>query len=75
MLDDIIQDNLQIILEAIVLIENLFSKINIADDLVSSANGVLILDAIAMRLQVVGELLKKTSKMNKSLLKTYKYVR
>jgi len=75
MLDDIIQDNLQIILEAIVLIENLFSKINIADDLVSSANGVLMLDAIAMRLQVVGELLKKTSKMNKSLLKTYKYVR
>jgi uncharacterized protein YerC len=75
MLDDIIQDNLQIILEAIVLIENRFSKINIADDLVSSANGVLMLDAIAMRLQVVGELLKKTSKMNKSLLKTYKYVR
>ena len=50
MRDDIIRDNLQIILESIVLIENRFSKINSADDLISSADGVLILDAIAMRL-------------------------
>jgi uncharacterized protein with HEPN domain len=71
MRDDIIRDNLQIILESIVLIENRFSKINSADDLISSADGVLILDAIAMRLQVVGELLKKINKMNKSLLENY----
>jgi len=48
MLDDIIRDNLQIILESIVLIEDRFSKINSAEDLVSSKDGVLILDAIAM---------------------------
>ena len=71
MLDDIIRDNLQIILESIVLIEKRFSKINSADDFVSSADGVLILDAIAMRLQVVGELLKKISKMDKTLLENY----
>ena len=71
MLDDIIQDNLQIILESIVLIGNRFFKINSADDLVSSEDGVLILDAIAMRLQVVGELLKKINKMDKSLLENY----
>ena len=71
MLDDIIRDNLQIIMESIVLIESRFSKINSADDLVSGAGGVLILDAIAMRLQVVGELLKKISKMDKSLLENY----
>ena len=71
MRDDIIRDNLQIILESIVLIENRFSKINSADDLISSADGVLILDAIAMRLQVVGELLKKINRMNKSLLENY----
>ena len=71
MLDDIIRDNLQVILESIVLIENRFSKINSADDLVSSEGGVLILDAIAMRLQVVGELLKKISKIDKSLLEHY----
>ncbi len=71
MLDDIIRDNLQIILESIILIENRFSKINSADDLVSSADGVLILDAIAMRLQVTGELLKKISKIDESLLEHY----
>ena len=71
MRDDIIRDNLQIILESMVLIDNRFSKINSADDLVSSADGVLILDAIAMRLQVVGELLKKINKIDKSLLKNY----
>jgi len=71
MLDDIIRDTLQIILESIVLIESRFSKISNADDFVSNAGGVLILDAIAMRLQVVGELLKKISKIDKSLLRNY----
>ena len=71
MLDYIIRDNLQTILKSIALIESRFSKINSADDLVSSAGGVLILDAIAMRLQVVGELLKKIGKTNKSLLENY----
>lgn len=71
MLDDVIRDNLQIILESIVLVEDRFSKINSADDLVSSADGVFILDGIAMRLQVVGELLKKINKMDKSLLEKY----
>ena len=71
MLDDIIRDNLQIMLESIILIENRFSKINSADDLVSCADGVLILDAIAMRLQITGELLKKISKMDKTLLENY----
>ena len=71
MLDDIIRDNLQVISESIVLIESRFSKINSADDLVSSEDGVLILDAIAMRLQIVGELLKKISKIDKSLLEHY----
>ena len=62
MREDIIQDNLQIIMESIVLIENRFFKINSADDLVSSEGGVLILDAIATRIQVIGELLKKSIK-------------
>ncbi|MBU4425535.1 MAG: DUF86 domain-containing protein [Proteobacteria bacterium] len=55
----------------IILIENRFSTINSADDLVSSADGVLILDAIAMRLHITGELLKKISKMDKTLLENY----
>lgn len=71
MLDDIIRDNLQYILESISLIEERFSGIKTQDDLVSSSQGVLILDSIAMRLQVVGELLKKISKTNKSLFDDY----
>ncbi len=71
MLNGLIRDNLQIILESIVLIEHRFSKINSAEDLVSSEDGVLILDAIAMRLQVVGELLKKINKVDKSILENY----
>ena len=71
MREDIIQDNLQIIMESIVLIENRFSKINSADDLVSSEGGVLILDALAMRLQVVGDLLKKINKVDNSILNKY----
>jgi uncharacterized protein with HEPN domain len=71
MLNDVIIDNLQIIMESIVLIEDRFSKINNADDLVSSDSGILILDGITMRLQVVGELLRKINKMDKSLLEKY----
>jgi uncharacterized protein with HEPN domain len=58
-------------MESIVLIEDRFSKINNADDLVSSDSGILILDGITMRLQVVGELLRKINKMDKSLLEKY----
>ena len=58
-------------MESIVLIENRFSEIKKTDDLVSSEYGVLILDGIAMRLQVIGELLKKISKMDETLLGNY----
>ena len=71
MLDNIIRDNLQIILESIVLIEDRFSKISNADDLVYSDSGILMLDGITMRLQVIGELLKKINMMDKSLLEKY----
>jgi uncharacterized protein with HEPN domain len=71
MSDVIIDDNLQYILESIALIEERFSRINIQDDLVSSPEGVIILDAIAMRLQVIGELLKKTRKIDKSIFDGY----
>jgi len=59
MLEDVIKENLQIIIESIALIEERFEKINSADDFVSNAHGTFVLDAISMRLQVVGELLKK----------------
>jgi uncharacterized protein with HEPN domain len=56
MLEDVIRENLQIIIESIGLIEERFEKINSADDFVSNAHGTFVLDAISMRLQIVGEL-------------------
>ncbi|HAO22323.1 MAG TPA: toxin-antitoxin system antitoxin subunit [Desulfobacteraceae bacterium] len=68
---DIIKEKLQIIIESIQMIETRFSRISKADDLVLSEEGVLILDSIAIRLQVIGETLKKISKIDESLLDRY----
>jgi len=51
--DDIIIDNLRDILDSINLIENRFSGITEADDFIMNADGVLVLDSICMRLQMV----------------------
>ena len=69
MLEDVIRENLQIIIESIGLIEERFEKINSADDFVSNAHGTFVLDAISMRLQIVGELFKKIDKIDNSLLR------
>ena len=71
MFDDIIRDNLQMILESIALIEERSSKVSIADQFVTSHEGVLLLDAVSMRLQVIGELIKKIDKIETSLFKRY----
>ena len=69
MLEDVIKENLQIILESISLIEKRFKKIKSADDFVSNSHGTFVLDAISMRLQIVGELFKKIDKIDNSLLR------
>ena len=71
MLDNIISDNLKSILESIVLIEIRFSEVDMPDKFVTSSDGVLLLDAISMRLQVIGELIKKIDKIDVLLLKRY----
>ena len=62
MSDEIISENLFLISESIDLVVNRFEDIHKPDDFVLDDNGVTILDSIAMRLQVVGELLKKLKK-------------
>jgi len=71
MLDDIISENIRIVIESIVLIENRFTKIDSADDFVLTPDGIFILDAISMRLQVIGELLKKIDKIDNSFFNNY----
>jgi uncharacterized protein with HEPN domain len=72
--DEIITDNLKSILECIVLIENRFAEITHADDFVKNPDGVFTLDAIAMRLQIIGELLKKIDKSDPSILRKYPHM-
>ena len=69
--DDIILDNLQSILESIDLIENRFAGITKSDDFIMNADGVLTLDSICMRLQIIGELLKKINKINPMIWEKY----
>jgi len=66
-----IVDILDLILESIKLIRERFSGIQIPDDFVSTAEGVTLLDAICMRLQVIGESVKQIQKIDPSFLKQY----
>jgi len=58
---------LEFVLESIELIEKRFKKIKSVDDFLTE-DGLLILDAISMRLQAVGEALKNIDKKDKEFL-------
>jgi hypothetical protein len=59
MLEDEIFDHLALMLESTELIEKRFSRIQVPEDFVLSADGATILDAVSMRLQVIGESVRK----------------
>ena len=62
--EDFVIDNLQGILDSIELIETRFVGVANSDGFVLNADGVLTLDSICMRLQIIGDLLKKINKIN-----------
>ena len=64
-------DYLELMLHSIELIESRFQKIRIPDDFVESSDGITFLDAISMRLQVIGESVRKTQKVDPLFLKRY----
>jgi len=66
--DDFVIDNLHGIIDSIGLVEIRFAGIAKSEDFVMNADGVLILDSICMRLQIIGELLKKIHKINLNFL-------
>jgi len=68
--DEIIE-KLDLLLESIHLIEDRYSKIQVPDDFVLTPEGVILLDAISMRLQVIGELVKQMQKTNTLFLQRY----
>ena len=69
--DVLITDNLQDIISSIELIEKRFKGITGADDFVLSEGGMLLLDSICMRLQIVGELVKKVQKIDPDVFEKY----
>ena len=71
MREDEILDHLDLMLESIELIEKRFSKIPLPEDFVLSLDGVTLLDAVSMRLQVIGESVRKIEKLDPSFLNNY----
>jgi uncharacterized protein with HEPN domain len=57
--------------ESIAIIVRRCSKIQSANDFVVNDDGIETLDSISMRLQFIGESLKKVEKINKSFFETY----
>ena len=58
-------------LESIELIEKRFSRIRLPEDFVLSFDGVTLLDAVSMRLQIIGESVRKIEKLDPSFLIHY----
>ena len=69
--EDEIVDCVDLMLESIRLIESRFSKMRLPGEFVQSADGMTLLDAISMRLQVIGESVRKIQKMNPSFFNPY----
>ena len=72
--DDEIIDHLDLMLESIQLIDERFSRVRSAKDFVLSSEGTTLLDAVSMRLQVIGESVKKIQKLDPSFLNRYRSI-
>ena len=72
--DDLVIENLQSIIASVELIETRFSEITCPEDFIMSADGTLLLDSICMRLQIIGELLKKIQKMDATLFTAHQQI-
>jgi uncharacterized protein with HEPN domain len=64
-------DSVDLLAESIDLVQERFSRIRMAEDFVNTSEGVTLLDAISMRLQVIGESVKQMQKSDVSLLQRY----
>jgi uncharacterized protein with HEPN domain len=66
--EDEVADILDLMLESLRLIQERFSRIKVSEDFVSTPEGVTLLDAISMRLQVIGESVKHIQKLDSAVL-------
>lgn len=66
-----VRDSLENILTSIVLIMQRLKDIRTPRDLLSDADGLFTLDAVAMRLQIIGENVKSLAGLDPGLLEKY----
>jgi uncharacterized protein with HEPN domain len=71
MSEDEIVEILELVLESVRLVQSRFTGIDESKDFVLTSNGITLLDAISMRLQVIGELVKRMQKKNLAFLNCY----
>ena len=69
--EDEISDHLELMLESIDLIQGRMKKICLPDDFVISPDGLTVLDSVSMRLQVIGESVRKIQKLDLDFLCRY----
>ena len=74
MFNEILLEKVNLVIESIELIEERFSSIKNPDDLVLSPQGVMVLDSISRRLQVIGEQIKGIDKLDGDLLTRYQTI-
>lgn len=70
-MNEAVRDSLENIRASLLLIQRRFVGIQTADQLLSDADDLLTLDAVAMRLQVVGENVKNLASLDPELLHRY----
>lgn len=67
-MSDIVRERLLLILESLDLIQERMVSVREAQDFVSTSSGVVIMDSIALRLQTIGENVKKIERVEPELL-------
>ncbi len=74
MFNELIFNILKDILDSIEIILQRTEEINIADDFLENDYNLTIYDAVVMRLQVIGELIKSIQNKNQNFLKQYEQI-
>ncbi len=69
-----LHERLTLILEAIGLIEERMKSISEADDFIATPTGIMIMDSVALRLQTIGENVKKIERLQPELLEKFPQV-
>lgn len=65
-----ILDHLDLMIESVELVDGRFFRVRSAKDFVLSSSGITLLDAITMRLQVIGESVRKIQKLDPFFFKS-----